>query len=866
MKENIAAKGNYRLIRSLPLWGVVITALYLTSLSGFLVFHTLAELFCVIIAFCIFILSWNTRRYMQNNYLFFIGISYFFIGSLDLVHTLTYEGMTLIHVHSAGATIEIWISVRYIESISLFIAPLLLYKKRLRAPIIFSGYVVVTLMVFVSVFVLNNFPECYEKGVGLTSFKKNSEYIICCILVVSLILLYRKRSFFDKEVLRLSAASISFAILTELCFTFYVGLYDEINMVGHFFKVFSYYFIYRAIVVTGLNKPFDLLFRTLKISEDSLQKMNTELERRVEQRTTLLLDEIAERKKIEISLARLNRVYAVVSETTHLIVHVTNTGELMDKICKVGVEQGSFMFVTIIRYNEYNDTLEPVAFSGHTENYTNSATLVSNCDDKDSDPVKRTIQTGSFYICNDIISNETCTERKEEAISQGYQSYAVFPLKVFEKNEGVIMFYSGEPDFFSEEEILLLDELSRDVSYALENMEKEKIKNQIEQQNKALEEQLVRSQKMEVIGQLSGGIAHDFNNILFSITNYIYLMLKNLDESHPLRKYAEGIQLASEKASNLTRSLLAFSRKQIIQTRVVNLNDVISHIEPILRRLIPEETELRVELTDDDTSIMADPSQLEQVLLNLITNAKDSMLAGGFLIIKTTVVQLDKPYIGKRYYDVKGPYALLAVTDTGCGMDAEVMSRIYEPFYTTKEIGKGTGLGLSTVYGIVKQHNGLINVYSEPELGTSFKVFFPLANTRAERLKASEKSEVKGGDETILIVEDDSEVRRIVVELLQDAGYKTIEIQDGQEAVETYKKRSGEIHMVILDVIMPKMNGEQAYDKMRDVKPSVKTLFMSGFSFDVLSKRETVPENFDFISKPLFAEEFLSKVREILDK
>ncbi|MBF0518132.1 MAG: response regulator [Nitrospirae bacterium] len=866
MEENITATGNYSLIRSLPLWGLIISVLYLSTFGGYLVFHTLAELFCVIIAFCIFILSWNTRRYMQNNYLFFIGISYLFIGSLDILHTLTYEGMNLIHTHSIGETIEIWISTRYIESMSLLIAPLLLYKKRLSSFYIFSAYVIVTMLVFVSVFILNNFPECYTERIGLTPFKKCSEYLICCILAVSLLLLFRKRSFFDKDVLRLSAASISFAILTELCFTTYIGLYDSINMIGHFFKVFSYYFIYRAIVVTGINKPFDLLFRTLKISEDSLQKINTELEQRVENRTMLLLEEIHQRKNIESNLARLNRVYAVVSETTHLIVHVSNKGELLDKICKVGVEQGSFMFVAIIRYNEYNYTLEPLTFSGLAESYPDSVTLVSECDDKNSDPIQRTIQTGTFYICNDISSNEPCSKRKEEALRQGYQSYAVFPLKVFEKNEEAIMFYSGEPDFFSEEEIHLLDELSGDVSYALENMEKEKIKNQIEQQNKTLEEQLVRSQKMEVIGQLSGGIAHDFNNILFSITNYIYLLLKNMDEIHPLRKYAEGIRLASEKASNLTRSLLDFSRKQVTQPRVVHLNDVISHMEPILRRLIPEETELRVELTDDNPSIMADPSQFEQVLLNLVANARDSMPEGGFLIIKTVLVQLNRPYIGKSRRDVKGPYALLVVTDTGCGMDAEVMSRIYEPFYTTKEIGKGTGLGLSTVYGIVKQHNGLINVYSEPELGTSFKVYFPLANIRAEQLKVVEKVEVRGGDETILVVEDDPEVRKIVVELLHDAGYKTIETKDGNEAVETYRKHSGEIHMVILDVIMPKMNGEQAYDEMKAVKPGVKALFMSGYTFDFLSNREFTTEKFDFISKPLLAEEFLSKVREILDK
>ncbi|MEO5356218.1 MAG: ATP-binding protein [Nitrospirae bacterium YQR-1] len=865
MENIITNAGKTTIVKGILVWGLIISALTLCKLLGYLVFHTFAELFCTAIAFSIFALSWNTRRYLQNNYLFIIGISYLFIGSLDTLHMLTYGAMKIVQVNS-GVTVEIWVANRYIESFSLLIAPLLLHVQRIRTFIVFSAYLIVTLLIFSSIFVWNNFPVCYVDGVGLTAFKKNSEYIVSCILVLSIILLFKKRRFFDKDVLILTAMSLSLAILTGLCFTLYIGLYDTMNMIGHFLKVFSYYFMYKAIIVTGMNRPFDLLFRNLKISEDSLQKINAELEQRVTNRTILLEQEIKARIYIEARLARLNRVYAVVSETTHLIVHAADVDELLNKICKVGVEHGSFLFVTIVRYNEDTNSIVPVAFSGHTDGFINSINLTSTCEQDELDPIKKTIQTGSHFICNDINSNETCTTWKDEALKLGYQSYAAFPLKVFEKNEGVIMFYSGDLNFFSEEEIHLLDELSGDVSYALENMEREKIKNQIEQQNRALEEKLIRSQKMEAIGQLSGGIAHDFNNILFSITNYIYLIHKNMDKSNPLRKYTEGIQLASEKAANLTKALLAFSRKQIIQPRAVNLNDIILQIEPILRRLITEEAEVRIELVNDTPNIMADHSQIEQVLMNLVANAKDSMQGGGILVIKTEIVQLNMPYIGNKLHDVKGAYALLTVSDTGCGMDTEVVSRIFEPFYTTKDVGKGTGLGLSTVYGIVKQHSGLINVYSEREIGTTFKIYFPLTGVEAEYVKAPERIEVKGGDETILVVEDEFEVRKIVLELLSDMGYKTMEANDGEAAVETYKRYNGKIHMVILDVIMPKRNGKQVYDEIKTIKPDVKALFMSGYPFDVLSGRGIVVENLDFISKPIAAEEFLTKVREVLDK
>ncbi len=256
------------------MWGVIITILYIGSLYSFLVFHTVAEFFCVVIAFCIFTLAYNTRRYMKNNYLYFLGITYLFLGTLDTLHTLTYKGMNIIQTHNVGTATEIWIATRYVESISLTVAPFFLFREKINRFLIFLIYIFVTLLILGSIFLWNNFPACYVEGLGLTTFKRVSEYVISFILAIALCLLIRNRRFFDIDVLRLLSASIAFTILTELCFTLYIDLYDYINVLGHLFKIISYYFIYKAVIVTGINKPFDILFRDLNIRKEEAEKAN----------------------------------------------------------------------------------------------------------------------------------------------------------------------------------------------------------------------------------------------------------------------------------------------------------------------------------------------------------------------------------------------------------------------------------------------------------------------------------------------------------------------------------------------------------------------------------------------------------------
>jgi CheY-like chemotaxis protein/two-component sensor histidine kinase len=337
-------------------------------------------------------------------------------------------------------------------------------------------------------------------------------------------------------------------------------------------------------------------------------------------------------------------------------------------------------------------------------------------------------------------------------------------------------------------------------------------------------------------------------------------------EGDPLRECVNDLFAVAERATNLTKSLLAFSRKQIISLMPVNLNDIIKNAEKILSRVMGEDIELKINLSDKDLPLMADLGQIEQVLMNLTTNARDAMPAGGILTIETELVGMDDEYIKMHGYGKPGKYALISVSDTGAGMDEKTREKIFEPFFTTKEIGKGTGLGLSIVYGIVKQHGGYINVYSELGKGTTFKIYLPLIESVAEQIKPSVAVAVTGGSETVLLAEDDASVRRLTKAALEEFGYKIIEAEDGEDAINKFMENKDRIQLFLLDAVMPKKSGKAAYEEIKKIKPDIKALFMSGYSTDILSMKRIVGGELNFIVKPVSPTELLKKIREVLDK
>ncbi len=386
-------------------------------------------------------------------------------------------------------------------------------------------------------------------------------------------------------------------------------------------------------------------------------------------------------------------------------------------------------------------------------------------------------------------------------------------------------------------------------------------------EHKNLEAQLLQAQKMEAIGQLAGGVAHDFNNILTAIIGYGSLLTMRLGQNDPLSVYVEQILASAQKAAYLTQSLLTFSRKQILNPQVVRLNEVLSGIKKLLSRIIGEDIELKTVFRKEEITVTADVNHLEQVLMNLATNARDAMPDGGCLFIATGVVEMDDTYAKQLGYCRPGTYACITVEDTGAGMDEETLKRIFDPFFTTKEPGKGTGLGLSIVYGIVKQHDGYVSVSSRPGKGTSFRIYLPLARGPvAEEERADEKeAEPPGGTELILVAEDEPAVRELTTEVLQHAGYRVIEARDGEEAVARFLEQADVIDLVILDAIMPRKNGREALEELRKRRADVKALFVSGYSESIIHKRGILEEGLHFIPKPIRPFDLLRQVRKILD-
>jgi nitrogen-specific signal transduction histidine kinase len=377
---------------------------------------------------------------------------------------------------------------------------------------------------------------------------------------------------------------------------------------------------------------------------------------------------------------------------------------------------------------------------------------------------------------------------------------------------------------------------------------------------------LHHAQKMESTGILAGGVAHDFNNILSAIIGYGYMAQKMLKSDAATYSYIQEILDSANRAADLTRGLLAFSRKQVIAPILADLNEIVRNVEKMLRRILTEDIELRTDLSVGELPVMVDVGQMEQVLMNLATNARDAMPDGGNLLIQTDTVHVDSDYSKAHFSQDAEPYAVLKVADTGVGMTNETTEGIFVPFFTTKEVGKGTGLGLSMSYGVIKQHSGNIRVYSEVGKGTTFKIYLHIAQTQIEKIPTSIQLLPKGKDETILIAEVETQVRESLWLILQDNGYKIIAAESGQDAVRKFKENIGAVALMILDVIMPIKNGREVYEEIKGIRPSVKAIFMSGYTDDIISKKGILEEGFDLMSKPVNPDTLMRKIRDVLER
>jgi signal transduction histidine kinase len=576
-------------------------------------------------------------------------------------------------------------------------------------------------------------------------------------------------------------------------------------------------------------------------------------------RSRAALKDITDRKVAENRIAHLNRVLHAIRDVNQLIVREKDPKKLIEETCKLLVKHRGYDGA-IILLTEENGALKTYAGAGLGKKFSPFIEIIGN----GLWPPCCTSAGEQDGIC--FVTHRTATCRRcPLPLDHSQAGCLSIRLKKGESVYGFLVVSVVHLMVIDQEEEALLTELAGDVTVALYNIDLEKAVQNTKKQRDAAEAALMQAQKMEAVGRLAGGVAHDFNNMLNVILGYTGLAMSRLAQGDPLHQHLKQIEKAAQRSAELTQQLLAFSRKQIVVPRVLNLNTVVLDQKKMLGRMIGEDIDFIFMPGADLWKIRMDRSQIDQILANLVVNARDAIDGVGTITIETENVVLDAAYEQDHLYAHPGEYVLLSVSDTGDGMDADTRTHIFEPFFTTKEKGKGTGLGLSTVFGIVKQNEGMVNVYSEPGMGTTFKVYFPSAHGESDKGLEPVRRPVLTGTETVLVVEDEKQVLALVKEVLEQYNYTVLAADTPMEASRMADNYVGRIHLLVTDVIMPGMNGRELEVRIKTIVPDIKTLFMSGYTANVIVNRGVLKPGVAFLQKPFTPLALAEKVREVLD-
>lgn len=848
--------------------------IFVIAQYNFLMFHTLAEIFAIIVAILILVVSWYMFPFTRNAFLMYLGCGYFWVGVLDLLHTLHYRGMPTAIDASGNVSTQFWVGTRYFEALLLLSAPWFLSRGIKRGRIFIMFGLIATLLVLSIKF--GYFPVSYIDGQGLTSFKVSSEYIIILLLILALAHLWSRRHLIDRRIINAIMYSAIFTMFAELSFTFYVDVYDLSNVFGHIFKLVSYWLIFLATVRTTLQEPFIALARSANSYDavpdaavvvdvhGTIHEANSSAAKLHDCDKSALIgkdvhvlfhpDQIAKdvcplcravAKSVqidnyELKVDQLNKWFDISISHFHGMSGLTGSVEVLHDITKRKESEKKLDELRLLKdsivenlplmlFVKEGKNLNYVEWNKKAEELTgvDKASMIGH---NDYEFWNR--EEAEFFIHSDreVLESQRLLDIPEETITTLKGDYLLHTRKIPILNE------RGESSY--------LLGISEDISGRRE-----------------AELALRQSQKMDAMGNLSSGIAHDYNNMLSVMSGYAELLADQFADNDQAMNYIREILHATERGKRLTRKLLDFSRKRAHKETSVDVNKLIRDEQNMLEKTLTVKISLNLKLQEGLWTVWVDPHDLVECLINLVINAMHAMEGAGNLTVVTKNIRLSEENTLEL---MSGEYILLSVRDSGCGIPKEEQDKIFEPFYSTKGEA-GTGLGLSQVYGFMLRSHGAIQVDSTVNSGTSFELYFPRHTTNGAESISFDSTDIDeyGGSQSILVVDDEPSIARLLDMFLSKAGYRTYVAHSGKQALALLKENP--VDLVISDVLMPDIDGYQLACEIIRAYPQISVQLISGYSEN--ANKKLVDEKYynNILYKPLDRRTLLKRVYEILN-